>query len=624
MPDVSPRFSFAVAQHRAGNFGQAEAIYREIIERDPKGTDPRHADALHLLGLIAFEGGFHQVAGALIAAAIEIGGPAPMYCANLGIAFGRQGKLNEAIACFRQALKGNPNDGNINARLGSALLAQGRPREAAEAFRLSLRFQPGSALTHFELGNALHATGAFEEAAESYLSALAREPAYAEASHNLGITRTMQHRHEDAIAAYERAIGIRPYYPEPHNNLGALMQALGRGDRAAYHYGQALRFAPDSLEVRYNLALLNQEGDRLEEAMAGYHALLDRKPDHLEARLNLGNVLLSLGRPEAALRCYRQTLDRDPGSVEAHWNIGLTNLLLGRFEEGWKGHEWRFRQKDTRARAFSQPLWDGSPLHGRSILLHSEQGLGDTLHFVRYAPLVKQRGGHVILECQEPLYRLLDGVEGVDRLIAKGRALPPFDCHAPLPSLPGIFQTTIPTVPAKVPYIHVARDEVRRWRRRIEARVGPRAGLKVGLTWAGNPNHKNDRNRSLPPHELAALAGLERVVFFGLQKGAAGPPELDTIDLLEPSTDFLDTAAILLNLDLLISVDTSVAHLAGALGKPVRTLLPLAPDWRWMLDRDDSPWYPSMKLYRQTRRKDWAEVLQRLRVELAERSRRVC
>jgi tetratricopeptide (TPR) repeat protein len=622
MPVVSPKFSFAVDQHRAGNLGQAEALYREVIACDPNAKDPHHADALHLLGLIASEAGYHEAASALIVRAIEIGGPAPLYCVNLGIALGRQGKFSEAAACFRQALEANPGDGKTHARLGSALLAQGRLREAAESFRSSLRSDPRVAETHFELGNALHAMNSLEEAAQSYLAALACEPAHAEASHNLGVTRTMQHRPDDAIAAYERAIHIRPHYPEPHNNLGTLMQALGRDDRAIYHYGQALRFAPDSLEVRYNLALLDQERERLEEAAAGYRELLGRKPDHAEAQTNLGNTLLALNRPGEAIRCYRQTLTEDPESVEGHWNLGLANLLLGRFEEGWKGHEWRFRQNDAKARVFPQPMWDGSPLGGRSILLHCEQGLGDTLQFVRYAPLVKQRGGRVILECQEPLYRLLTGVRGVDRLISSGRPLPPFDCHAPLLSLPGIFQTALDTIPAKVPYIRVGRAEVGRWRRKIEERMGERTGLKVGLTWAGNPRHKNDRNRSLASGELGTLAGLDQVVFFGLQKAPAKPSGLETIDLLEPSADFLDTAAILLNLDLLISVDTSVAHLAGALGKPVRTLLPTAPDWRWMLGRADSPWYPSMKLYRQTRRKDWSEALERLRAELEQQGRR--
>ena len=276
----------------------------------------------------------------------------------------------------------------------------------------------------------------------------------------------------------------------------------------------------------------------------------------------------------------------------------------------------RFGQKDTMRRQFAQPMWDGSALEGRRILLHAEQGLGDTLQFVRYAPLVRQRGGFVILECQQTLLRLLAGASGIDRLIARGHPLPDFDCHAPLLSLPAIFRTAIDTIPAAVPYVEVAPVEVERWREIIESRAGARGGLKVGLTWAGNPRHRNDRNRSLSPRDLSALASLDQTVFFQLQKDAAAAPDLEMIELLDGSSDFLDTAAILQNLDLLISVDTSVAHLAGALGRPVWTLLPFAPDWRWMTGRSDSPWYPSMRLYRQQRRKDWAEVLQRVRADL--------
>jgi tetratricopeptide (TPR) repeat protein len=616
MPVVSQRLSYAVAQHQAGNLAKAEAIYRELIARAPRGPDPHHADALHLLGLIASEAGRHEAASALIVRAIEAGGPSPVYCVSLGIALSRQGKIGHAVACYRQALQSSPLDGKTYALLGSALLAQHRLQEAAEAFRASARLAPAEAETHFELGNTLHAMGSYEEAAQSYLRVMECEPAHAEACHNLGVTRTMQQRPDEAIAAYEQAIRIRPHYPEPHNNLGALMQALRQDDRATYHYQEALRLAPDSLEVRYNLALLNQERDRLEEAVSSYRELLGRKPDHAEARNNLGNTLLALRLPHDAIGCYRQTLADNPASAEARWNLGVANLLLGRFDEGWEGHEWRFRQKGAAPRVFPQPMWDGSELHDRRILLHAEQGLGDTLQFVRYASLVKQRGGHVILECQEPLYRLLSTVRGVDQLIAKGSPLPAFDCHAPLLSLPGIFRTTLATVPTEVPYIHVGPEAVEHWRETIAAQAGSRTGLKVGLTWAGNPLHKNDRNRSLPARGLEALAGLENVVFFGLQKGPAPECGLETIDLVGQSRDFFDTAAILLNLDLIVSVDTSVAHLAGALGRPVLTLLPFAPDWRWMLDRADSPWYPSMKLYRQARRKDWMEVIQRLRAEL--------
>ena len=611
MPSVSRRFSHAVAQHRAGNYTQAEAICRETI-----AGDPHHSDALHLLGLIASDAGRHDAAAALVAAAIQIAGPLPAYCSSLGVILSRQGKIEQAIACYRQALKGTPGDGKTRFRLGQALLSLSRLEEAAVEFRASARFAPDSAETHFELGNTLHAIGRYEEAAQSYRRAIARKPDHAEASHNLGVTRTMQQRPAEAAAAYEYAIRVRPDYPEPHNNLATLLHGFRQEERAVYHYKKALQLAPRSIDIRYNLALLTQERERLEEAAESYAALLELKPDHTEARNNLGNTLLALGRPAEAISSYRRTLLDDPGSIHANWNLGVARLLLGQFEEGWKGHEWRLRQPGAAAREFPQPLWDGSALGGRRILLHAEQGLGDTLQFVRYAPLVRERGGFVILECQKALLRLLAGARGVDQLIGKGDSLPDFDCHAPLLSLPGILRTRLETIPGGAPYLYTGAAEIERWRKIIASRVGPKSCLKVGLTWAGNPLHSNDRNRSLGPQAFSALAGVGKAVYFGLQKDGAGSAGVETIDLLEPSTGFSDTAAILINLDLVISVDTAVAHLAGALGRPVWTLLPFAPDWRWMTGRADSPWYPTMKLFRQARRKDWAETLERVRREL--------
>lgn len=470
------------------------------------------------------------------------------------------------------------------------------------------------AQTYFELGNTLHVAGKYAEAADNYLRTIERRPAHAEAFHNLGVTRALQRRLPDAIAAYEQAVRIKPDYPEPHQNLGALMQKLGRDDRALYHYCEALKFAPDSLQVLYNLALFAQERDLLDEAAKRYREILRRKPKHAEARNNLGNTLLALGRPQEAISSYLQALAHDPRSAEAHWNLGLAQLLMGEFEEGWKGHEWRLRQKDVAPRVFQQPMWDGSELGGKRILLHAEQGLGDTLQFVRYAPLVRRRGGFVILECQRPLLRLFEGMGGIDQLIHRGHPLPEFDCHAPLLSVPRLVGTRLDTIPARVPYIPVDPAEIERWREIIDSHMDGKRGLKVGLTWAGNPLHKHDHNRSMQPGELAALSGIEGVVFFNLQKDAAASAELGVIELGDSGLH--DVAAILLNLDLLISVDTSIAHLAGALDRPVWTLLPFAPDWRWMREREDSPWYPSMRLYRQQRRKSWTEPLMRVRADL--------
>ena len=469
---------------------------------------------------------------------------------------------------------------------------------------------------YFELGNTLHIAGRYDEAAESYRRAIACRPTHAEAFHNLGVTRMLQQRPLDAVAAYEQAVRIKPDYPEPHQNLGVLMQKLGEHDRAEYHYCEALKLAPESLPVLYNLALFAQERGMLDEAVKGYGEVLARDPEHAEARNNLGNTLKALGRPAEAIDHYRQTLALDPRSVEAPWNLGLAQLLLGEWDEGWKGHEWRLRQKDVSPRVFRQPMWDGAPLDGKRILLHAEQGLGDTIQFARYAPMVRQRGGVVILECQPPLTGLLTGMDGVDELIGRGQGLPEFSCHAPLLSLPGIFKTALDTVPAEVPYLAVSPAETERWREIIDSRMDGRRAPKVGLVWAGNPRHRQDRVRSMSPNELSPLAGIKDVVFFSLQKEATATPELEAIELHDSGMP--DVAAILLNLDLVISVDTSIAHLAGALNRPAWTLLPFAPDWRWMAERPDSPWYPSMRLYRQEKRSSWTEPVARVHADLEE------
>jgi tetratricopeptide (TPR) repeat protein len=536
------------------------------------------ADALHLRGMIASQAGQHEIAAALLAQAIKLSGPRPALCVNLADALARQGKLDQAVACYLQALRASPRESRI----------------------------------HFALGNTLHAAAQHEEAARSYLRAIEHDPRHAESWHNLGVTRGIQQRPADAAAAYEQAIRLRPGYAEAHQNLGVILHRMGQTARARAHYREALRWAPDSLEVRYNLALLAQEEDLLEDAVAGYSAVLARSPRHPEARLNLGNALLALGRPEEAIAHYRR-LD----SAEARWNLSLALLLLGRFDEGWEAYEWRLMRSGAARRGFDQPLWDGSALEGRRILLHAEQGLGDTIQFARYVPLVRRRGGFVVLECHPRLARLLSGAG--DETVARGDPLPPFDLHAPLPGLPRIFGTSLDSIPAAAPYLEVDRREVDRWRDAIETRMAGDRRMRVGLAWAGNPRHPHDRRRSIPARELAALAGSGEAAFFSLQKDPPEKPPLELIELRD--SGLVDAAAILLNLDLLISVDTSLAHLAGALARPVWTLLAFVPDWRWMLGREDSPWYPTMRLYRQSKRGSWTEPLERVRSDLARLAR---
>jgi tetratricopeptide (TPR) repeat protein len=483
------------------------------------------------------------------------------------------------------------------ARSGQALALD--PSDTATSARLC-----------FDLGNVLHIMGRHDDAATCYEKAINLQPTHAEAWYNLGVARSIQARLSDAIACYQEALRLRPNYTDAHNNLGTLLQALGRDAEAVEHYRKA-----DSVEARYNLGLWLQQRDRPEDAELEYRRVLERNPGHAEACNNLGNVALALGRAEDALCSYLRALELNANHAEAHWNLALTQLLLGQFEDGWRGYEWRFLQTTAEQRQFPEPLWDGSPLDGRRILLHAEQGLGDVLQFIRYAPLVHDRGGRVTLECHPPLIRLLASVRGVDRLVELGKALPEYDCHAPLLSLPRIFGTRLETIPSETSYLKPDPERVRHWRAALERWPRPR----VALTWSGNPDHKENSKRSLPAEALVQLA-IPGVCFFALQKGPPeileAPPALHLHWIEDESTDLSDTAAILEHLDLVISVDTSIAHLAGALGRPVWTLLPFAADWRWLRGREDCPWYPTMRLFRQERRGDWGSVLVRVREEL--------
>jgi tetratricopeptide (TPR) repeat protein len=355
-----------------------------------------------------------------------------------------------------------------------------------------------------------------------------------------------------------------------------------------------------------------QEQGRLEEAEQCYRTAIRLKPRLGEAHYNLGNAARAGGRLAEARAGYERTIALEPRHAKAHWNRSLLLLAAGEFEEGWEEFEWRWRKPDTPPRQFPQPLWDGSRLEGRGILLHAEQGLGDTIQFIRYAKLVEQAGGKVCFECPRQLAPLLESVEGIDILVEAGSALLGFDVHAPLASLPRLFGTTAARIPAGVPYLRVGEAFAEKWRRRLEGTGGPR----IGLVWAGNPQHPEDRLRSLRLEAFEPLAATQGVSWYSLQFGASAsqaahpPGGMNLVDLGPETEDFRDAAAAIQQLDLVISVDTAMAHLAGALARPVWVLLGYVPDWRWLLDRSDSPWYPSMRLFRQPRPGDWEAVIE--------------
>jgi tetratricopeptide (TPR) repeat protein len=567
----------------------------------------------------------------------------------------------DAVPHYEAALRSRPRDADAFCHLGHALAKLGRSEEAQECYRRAADVQPGHADALTALGVALAQRGQLGEATALLARAVEANPGFAKGHHNLGVALAQQGRHEDAVAALRRALQLQPAYPEAHFNLGNALGALARRDesiaayREAVHqrpdYAEALcnlglaltdagrpgeaavllrqaaRLRPDYVEAHNNLGLALADLGRFAEAIASYERALALNPRYAAAHANLGSAYKGMGRPEEAAACYETALRYEPDSPSSHWNLALAWLQMGDFARGWREYEWRWKRPATPPRSLPRPRWDGAPLDGRTILLWSEQGLGDTIQFARYAALVRARGGRVVLECPAPLLAVFHTLTGIDELVAEATELPPFDCHAPLMSLPGLLGTTLATVPADVPYLRPDAGLAEAWGRRLKRLKG----YKVGIAWQGNPHHKWDRWRSVLLTQFAPLAAVPRVRLVSLQDGP-GTEQLAALAgrfaVTPPGPEFgaagalADTAAVIASLDLVVTVDTATTHLAGALGVPVWVPLPALVDWRWLLDRDDSPWYPTLRLFRQRSLGDWEPVFERMAAELRRRAGR--
>jgi tetratricopeptide (TPR) repeat protein len=609
MTNTASQFKQALSHHQAGNLARARTLYRRVLK-----LDPQHADAMHFLGVIAGDSGQPDVAAALIAEAIRLRGPVPSYCASLGRVFGQQDMWHEAIACYRQALNRDPLNPAIHFNLGLSLRAAGLLAEAILAFEQARDLQPASANAWLELGSTLYAAGRPDPAAKCYERAIHLGPDSSKARYNFAVLRAGQGRWTEARDLLLHAVTLQPFDADAHNNLGSAYRALSDTARADAHFRTAIKIQAGHRNALENLARLLWDERRLEESLEVFEDLAKHHPGYAAAHRHSGFVQLELAHPSEAAESFRRCLVATPEDAQAQWGLAFAELSLANFEAGWPLYEWRFRAFPS-ARHFDPPEWDGALLDGRQILLYAEQGFGDTIQFVRYAPSVKDRGGSVIVECQPGLRRLLETVEGIDQVVGRGDTLPPFDCHAPLMSLPRIFNSVPMRERFDIPYLLPDSDAAEKWRVLLHRAVDP-GFFRVGLTWAGNPGHRNDGNRSIPPEQFNPLADLDRVAWFAIQKEARSLPELPFTVLPGELHDFAETAAAILNLDLIISVDTAVAHLAGALGKPVWTLLPHAADWRWLMDREDTPWYPTMRLFRQPRRGHWTPVIETVRREL--------
>ena len=466
-------------------------------------------------------------------------------------------------------------------------------------------------------GIRLHRSGRLHEAILCYSKVIRMKPDMVEPYSLMADACRQTGSVQKALACYEKALKIKPDIPELHYNLGNAYKELGRLRDAVSCYRKAIDLKGDMVEAHFNMANALKEAGALSDAISRYEAVLAMAPGHVEALNNMGLAYRDNQEVEKAIELFERALTLDPGHVEIRWNRALALLLCGKYREGWKEYEVRFQRNDlatTYPRRLDRPRWDGSFLGGKTVLVHHEQGLGDTIQFVRYLPMVKARGGRVLLEVHESLEGLCRTLPDVDEVFScplDQEINRPFDCCIPLMSLPGIFGTTLRNIPDDIPYIRPDPDMAEMWEKRLD---GPH--LKVGLVWSGNPRHKDDRNRSCPLRTCEPLTRIPGVQIYALQKEGQEQTEdeledLGIVNLGKELHDFSATAGILANLDLIISVDTAVAHLSGAMGRPVWILLPFVPDWRWLLKGEYTPWYPTARLFRQRRRGDWEEVMER-------------
>ncbi len=643
-PAVESLFAEAMDQHQAGRLTEAEALYRQVL-----AVDPEHADSLNLLGVAAIQSGAGEMAIVWFSRAVAANPRADSYHSNLGSALAGAGRLSEAITCFRRALDLRPDSAEAQNNLGNGLLDQGDPDAALPYLRRAVALRPDYAEAQHNLGIALAKLGQPEEAVACYRRALALWPDYPDALTNLGQALWGLDGRAEAAACFRRALALRPAAPDALNNLGICLREEGRLEDAAAHFRRAAALRPDYVEALVNLAGTLGDLGQFEAAAEAYAHALEIKPDLTHERNNMGAALAQLGRFDEAEACYRRALALDPdypeavnnlgnalrgqGELEAaiaayrravalkndypdvHHNLAMALLAAGDFPAGWAEYEWRWRTAQLRDayRDFGAPQWRGEPGDGRTLLLHSEQGFGDTIQFCRFAPLAAARGWRVVLMVQKALVRLLGSLEGVAEVRAAGAAPPPCDAQCPMMSLPLALGTRLATIPAPRVYLRADPAQVAAWGERL-ARLGG-LGPRIGLVWAGNPGNSPilsavDRRRSMPFDRLAPLFDVPGVQFFSLQKGARLPGGLfPLIDLMDDMKDFADTAALVAHLDLVISVDTAVAHLASALGKPVWLLDRFDPCWRWHTGRRDSPWYPALRIYRQPAPDDWGAVV---------------
>jgi len=525
------------------------------------------------------------------------------------IARHRAGDLDGAIEAYQRERDRAPEDANVLNNLAIALKAKGRLDEAVETLRRAVELKPDNPHYRYNLGNALNAKGDAAGAEAAYRRVLDLAPSHRGAIANLGLI--LQERDDGAaLALFARGVALGPERAEAWHNYGTALFRAEKWEAAIVAFRRALALDAGSAKtwchLGLGLALLGQ----YEEAIGCHRQALERNAGLAAAHAGLGQAQVSLGRLTEGEASLRKALAIDTNNLDARLGLARTFLLAGEFIRGWPAYDWRWKRPRNAKRPFKQSEWDGLDDKPRTILLHAEQGLGDAIQFLRYVPVLAAQGHKVVLELPEPLIRLAATVEGASQVVKAGTPLPPFDCHIALLDLPKVLRTTVASVPKSVPYVAAPAP--------VEHPAPVGVQLRIGFAWSGNPVHSGDRLRSAPFSWFLALSDVPNTAWYSLQVGEARNDLTKAAvgawiaDLGVKFGDFQDTANAIAGLDLIVTVDTAVAHLAGAMGKPVWVALPFAPDWRWMLERQDSPWYPTLRLFRQPAPGDWAGVFKRM------------
>jgi FkbM family methyltransferase len=668
----------AQRHYQTGQWSEAEALYLQVLEQEPERTDvlywlglvaeqqsnleqskayyerlleiqPTAAQVHSNLGSVLSRLGQKQAAIAHHQQAVSLLPRDADAHYNLAISLYQDGQLDAAITHYQQAIALNPKHGSAHANLALTLFAQNRLEEAIAAYERALALNPDHINAHNGLSVALYHKGRLDQAAAHCQQAIALDPDFFSAYNNLGTILQRQGRVAEAMAHYQKALALNPSYASAHDNLGTVYQERGEIEQAIAQYRQAIACDPNSANAHNNLASALKEQGCLEEAITCCHRAIQIQPNHADAYNNLGSILVEQGKLWQAIAHYETAIRHNSNHVNAHLNLGIILLMLGDYQRGFVEYHWRWRSRQCPPLKYPHALWDGSDPTGKTILLTAEQGFGDTIQFARYAPLVAQRGARVVVACQKPLLRLLETLPGIECCVDRDQVNTEVHYHAPLLDLPLILGTRVETIPANVPYLKVPVGvEVELWQggedrgdgedktENLEFKTphylpspipyppSPSSPLKVGFAWASNPDNSTAKKRSCALSHFLSLLDVPGVVLYSLQKE---PPPSDretlaahprVVDLRHQLQDFADTAAAIAQMDLVVTVDTAVAHLAGALGKPVWTLLPFVADWRWLLNRLDTPWYPTMRLFRQNQDGDWEGVFGQVRQALAQ------